>query len=69
MFLTYFLPLNSLTYLSYFPSEYHLQDATFVSFSSVTSTLKLKTHSQLTHSQLTQTSWALIAGSNIHFIY
>ena len=32
----------------YFTSEYLLQGTTFVSFSSVTSTLKLKTHSQLT---------------------
>ena len=33
-----------------FSSEYNFQDTTFVSFSSVTSTLKLKTHSQLTQS-------------------
>ena len=37
----------------YFASEYHLQGTTFVSFSSFTSTLKLKTHSQLTQSLFT----------------
>ena len=50
MFLTYFLHLNS-----YFPSEHHFQGTTFVSFTSVTSTLKLKTHSQLTQSLFTGT--------------
>ena len=38
---------------SNFTSEYHLEGTTFVSFSSFTSTLKLKTHSQLTQSPLT----------------
>ena len=51
IFLTYFLYLSS--YLE--SSEYHLQGTTFVSFSSVTSTLKLKTHSQLTQSPFTGT--------------
>ena len=39
----------------YFPSEYHFQGTTIVSFSSVTSTLKLKTHSQLTQTPFTGT--------------
>ena len=43
----------------YFPSEYHLQGTTFVSFSSVTSTLKLKRHSQLTWSPFTGTDCLL----------
>ena len=44
------LPLPLSLTLFYFPSEHHFQGTTFVSFSSVISTLKLKTHSQLTQS-------------------
>ena len=39
----------------YFTSQYHLQGTSFVSLSSVTSTLKLKAHSQLTQSPFTGT--------------
>ena len=40
-------------------SQYHLQGTTFVSFSSFTSTLKLKAYSQLTQSPVTGTDCLL----------
>ena len=56
MFLTYFLHLNRYCVTT----EYHFQGTTFVCFSFVTSTLKLKTHSQLTQSPFTGTDCLFI---------
>ena len=63
MFLAYFLHLNS--YLV--NSKYHLQGTNFEAFSSVTGTLKLKTHSQLTQSPFTGTD-CLFIDYNLHHV-